>query len=173
MTGQKRRNPFRRHYRPAGPTGSRQNGLTLIEVLIALIILSLGLIGIGVMHLNAMRFAHSSYYSSIASSVALDLEEQLWLRVADTPGACVTADDVNEVVEFMGARWSGTDADRTVIPGLAFAVDNIAALEDQWTEAAVTLSWTDNRFDDQPNQSYSVIARVVCRIPPEEEEEEV
>jgi prepilin-type N-terminal cleavage/methylation domain-containing protein len=51
-------------------TAGRERGFTLIEVLIALLVLTIGLVGMAALHMTSLKNAHSSYYRSIASSVA-------------------------------------------------------------------------------------------------------
>ena len=62
---------------------SAQCGFSILEVLIALAVLSIGLAGLAVMHFNSLKYVHSAYYRSLASAVALDFEERLWLELAD------------------------------------------------------------------------------------------
>ena len=56
-----------------------QRGLTLLEVLIALLVLSIGLIGAAVLTVQSLQNTHSALYTSLASAAALDLEERLWI----------------------------------------------------------------------------------------------
>ena len=42
------------------PAKPPQTGLTLIEVLIALVVLSIGLAGLASMHLSSVQYVHSS-----------------------------------------------------------------------------------------------------------------
>ncbi|MFU8832281.1 MAG: type IV pilus modification protein PilV [Wenzhouxiangella sp.] len=72
-----------------------QSGLTLLEVLIALLVLSIGLVGMASLHLTSLQASHSSYYRSIASTISLNIEERLWQMANDTltdPGQCITDD---------------------------------------------------------------------------------
>ena len=57
----------------------KQRGLTLVEVLVTVLVLSIGLIGIGLLQIQAIQFANSSYHTSIASTASLDFEERLWI----------------------------------------------------------------------------------------------
>lgn len=137
----------------------RAEGVTLIEVLVALLVLSIGLAGIALLHINSIRFAHSSYYTSIASSAALDFEERLWILAAGAGGACVGASEVDQVVNDLVAQWSGTDADRVVIPGLQIEVVEVDTTPTQWTDVAISLQWaTSNGISEQ----FNYIARVIC-----------
>jgi len=56
----------------------RQQGFTLIEALVALAILSFGLMGVAAMQLNALHSATRSYQHSVATLAAVDAQERLW-----------------------------------------------------------------------------------------------
>lgn len=59
-----------------------QRGFSLIEALIALVILSIGLIGVAAMQLKALQSANAGYQRSVASVAAVDAQERLWARLA-------------------------------------------------------------------------------------------
>lgn len=56
---------------------SRQTGLTLIEVLVALLVLSIGILGAAIVQLNALKQTDSAMRSSQASFVVNDLFERV------------------------------------------------------------------------------------------------
>lgn len=117
----------------------RQQGLSLIEVLIALLVLSIGLLGMGALMLTSLQNVHSSAHYSVASAVVLDFEELLWQEVALTAGSdlpgldgngCISDDAINALAEELTAVWNNTgaggddpwtDADRFTMPGIALA----------------------------------------------------
>ncbi|HEY0288248.1 MAG TPA: type IV pilus modification protein PilV [Pseudomonas sp.] len=57
--------------------GSRQSGMTLIEVMIALLILSVGVLGVAAVQLNALKYTDSALRNSQASFVAHDMLERI------------------------------------------------------------------------------------------------
>ncbi len=63
-----------------------QSGFTLIEALVALLVLSIGMLGVAAMQLKALQGAHVAYQRSIASLAAQDAQERLWAEVAAAPG---------------------------------------------------------------------------------------
>ncbi len=160
-------------------TSGRTGGLTLVEVLIAVLVLSLGLVAMAGLHQLGLRNAHSSYYTSIAAAVALDLEERLWLAAGELDQGCLTGpQDVQPLIADLVERWSGTDPDRIAVPGLdveLVSVDSAAldpaAGRNYWTEVRVAVSWQDDRVDT--DEVFPYTARVVCApAPPVQEEEE-
>lgn len=54
-----------------------QRGFNLIEVLIALVVLTLGLLGIAALQLTTIRNTQGSYYRSQATAIANDLVERI------------------------------------------------------------------------------------------------
>jgi type IV pilus assembly protein PilV len=161
----------------------REEGLTILEVLIALAILSLGLAGLAIMHMNSLKYAHSAYYRSIASAVALDFEERLWLRFADTSvldcpelsasGLAHPAlvADWSTRSQLPGDHWSGFGGTKiTQINNLTINAGSVTTTT--FAEMPVTLTWTDARFDDTSDtsivdesdtESYDYTIRVLCK----------
>ena len=77
-------------------------GFTLIEVMIALAVLTIGLTGLAAMQMSAMQYSHSSHYRSMASTIALDFEERMWLELADNNLECAPGDDFSGKVTALG-----------------------------------------------------------------------
>lgn len=61
---------------------TQQRGFSLIEALIALVVLSIGLIGVAAMQLKALQSATAGYQRSVASVAAVDAQERLWAELA-------------------------------------------------------------------------------------------
>jgi prepilin-type N-terminal cleavage/methylation domain-containing protein len=151
-----------------------QSGFTLIEVLVALLVLAIGLVGIASLHIAGLRNAHSSYYASIASSVALDFEERLWLAMTDIDQGCIdvttvvgTADE-DGIIDDLEAAWGGGAAGTITIPGLQVNLVNfgtarldVASESDYWAEVRINVSWTDGRFF-QSQETFPYTTRVLC-----------
>jgi len=57
--------------------GHRQQGTTLIEVLVALLVLAIGLLGAAALQLNALKYTDSSRTSSQASFIAYDMMDRI------------------------------------------------------------------------------------------------
>lgn len=67
----------------------RQAGVGLLEVLVALVVLSVGLLGMAGLQLNALKSATQSYQRSVATLAAIDAQERLWAALANSPdGNC-------------------------------------------------------------------------------------
>lgn len=136
----------------------RSLGFTLIEILVALVILSIGLLGIAALQLRSVQNSHASYERSIATLQARDLVERMWA------GICTLyLPNGNIAPNGQAAIWTAWDADHR---GTATFADQgwnavlappAAANPHIWT---ITISWT-GRNQGQPE----VIAHHF-RLPP-------
>lgn len=68
-------------------------GFTLVEALIALLILTSGLLALGSMQLKALQGAHMGYQRSLINLMAIDAQERVWAGRAG--GACIPVSQVN------------------------------------------------------------------------------
>lgn len=83
---------------------SHETGFSLLEVLVAVLVFAIGLAGLAALNVNGVRNVHSAFQASLASSVALDFEERLWLALADLNSGCADAGDVAGDLE---GQWGG------------------------------------------------------------------
>ncbi len=116
----------------------REHGVTLIEVLIAMLVLSIGLLGLAGLYLNALRASQDIRLRVLASIAAEDMGEHIRI----TGDSDTYLDD-----------WQGDLADR--LPGGQGAV--VAGTD----TAVVTVTWNqrarvlDDPDVDVPRQSFS------------------
>ena len=73
-----------------------QAGFTLIEVLVATVILSLGLLGLAGMQTAAMRYNQSAYFRSQAVAVANDIIDRMRTNQTGTSGSYYDAITTND-----------------------------------------------------------------------------
>lgn len=122
-------------------------GFTLVEALIALLVLSLGLLGVAAMQLKAMQSAHVAYQRSLATVIAADANERLWAALASTGGSCPDAPSVQTAWK---SHWS------TALPGI-----ETSTLGKQSTcEFLITVAWSDDRLGEENRTSLSYMARL-------------
>jgi len=170
-------------------TKSESDGFTLVEALIALLVTSIGLIGLAALHLSALSNAHSSYYRSISSTIALDLEERLWSFTSTnlvSTTDCVSEDDVDTIISELETDWSindlppssgwnWTSAAYAGIPALNLDHDYEQAearrpydgggeWEDRTVTIALQITWTDERFagDGWEREQFDYVLRIPC-----------
>lgn len=173
-------------------SGNLQRGVSLIEALIALLVLSIGLVGMGALMLTSLQNVHSSAHYSVASAVVLDLEELLWLEVAQAAVSDLTSLDANGCISdatigtlatavtdewntaSAGGEGAWSDAERFKVPGISLAAgtttvtgvdkDGDGTDDVSWKSIPVTLSWDEGRFSDgDGGEDYTATITLVCR----------
>lgn len=144
-----------------------QRGVSLIEALIALLVLTIGLVGLGALMLTSMKNVHSSAHYSVASAIVLDFEELLWSEIAQTASnsplayddadGCISNTVIESLAEAVETEWQNpsagdgawTDADRFNIPDLLLDVDSenivVSCVEDS---SGACLDRNDDSVDD-------------------------
>lgn len=126
----------------------KNRGFSLLEVMISLLVLSVGLAGMAALHLNSLKSAHSSYLRSIASASVLDLEERAWLLAATTNGC------PNITSGMLTNAWSANDAGSNLsLPNIGATIVEVNNGLDRMWQADVTLSWTEGRFEGTEQDS--------------------
>ena len=69
--------PLRSRQRIAGSGSLRASGFSMIEVLIALLVLAFGLLGFALLQTLNLRYTQSSNYRTVATNLAYDLLDQM------------------------------------------------------------------------------------------------
>ena len=131
-----------------------QSGMTLIEVLVALLIFSVGLLGVAMLQLNALKYTDSSMRSMHVSFIAHDLFE----RIRANPGASYALTSLSQ------APASGSLAVPRQQDLYDFATQLKRAVGDD-AEASITvagssvtlnLKWDDSRASQEAAQKQTL-----------------
>ncbi len=118
--------------RGQGPTCARpakSAGFTLLEVLIALFVLSVGLLGLASLQAQALRYNHNAYLRSVATQQAYDIADRVranavglqngaYDSITSDPGdpGCISSGCTpGQVAQFDAYEWYTTLA--TLLPG--------------------------------------------------------
>ena len=138
----------------------RQTGMTLIEVLVAMLILSIGLLGAAVIQLNALKYTDNSRMTSQASFIAYDMLD----RIRANSGADY-AWRGEEHASVSTATASVRDVDlhdfEANIRG--FAGDSgKGSVAISTNEVMVSISWDERRGTDAPGarQTFTLSSRI-------------
>lgn len=122
---------------------SLENGFSLIEALVAVLVLSFGLLGAAAVQLKALQSSHAGYQRSLASLAAQDAQERLWAElVLEDDGSYSCPDEA--VVNGAGSNWASAwsvhlpDADTTPPVGSPTSV----CVYD------ITVTWSDTRLEE-------------------------
>ena len=74
-------------------TNARQLGFTMVEVLVALVVLAIGLLGIAALYLNSLQAGRTAIYRTEAIALAADLADRIRMnRSAQNAYAAAFAD---------------------------------------------------------------------------------
>lgn len=120
----------------------RENaGLTLIEVLVGLLVLSIGLVGIAGLHLSSLSATHSSYHRTVATLIATDAEERLWLSLGQNKS--ITPAHVSTVETQWATHWNA----KAILPTPAtLSLASATSPNDDWISVVITITWPERRF---------------------------
>jgi type IV pilus assembly protein PilV len=130
------------------------DGFTMVEVLVALIILAVGLLGLAGLQINSLTGSHAAYSRTQAALYAADIVDRMMAnRGAATAGgydiglgddpcnaATVACDDLTEWKDSLSGAINATGG----LPGgdgsVAVDADNLATVVVQWTDTSGTLA---------------------------------
>lgn len=138
----------------------RQHGFTLIEALVALVILLLGLMGIAAMQLDALHSANRSYQHSVATLAAVDAQERLWETLLTLP----PADDCKDIsLSSVRSSWQthwGSDSPSNPLRSADLDLEPIG---DSDCDYKITVKLDDAEADDEGYGTVNYTMRLPTR----------
>ena len=133
------------------PVHSLDAGFTLIEVLVAMLILAIGLLGVAALQFKGLQFTHDSYLRSQITFLAYDIADRMRLNRtnaelyisngsanANNCNRSATITDPQAYVNNDLACWQ-RNVDSALPPGSTNSITHASNGE----TFAVTLGWTD------------------------------
>ncbi|MCJ8287667.1 MULTISPECIES: type IV pilus modification protein PilV [unclassified Halomonas] len=117
-----------------------QAGFSLLEALVALVLLSVGLLGVAGMQLRSLQSAHSSIQRSLADLAAQDARELLWASLVANGGYCPEGVPESLSREHWREHWAD------FLPGLIALDEAVIARDDCAFE--LRIGWKDERFTE-------------------------
>ena len=116
-----------------------QEGMTLIEVLVALVILTVGLLGAAAIQLNALKYTDSSRMTSQASFIAYDMMD----RIRANSGADYTVTPPTSGNPSVARDQDLYDFTTNIVSfGGATATGSVTRNQRVYT---ITITWDDSR----------------------------
>ncbi len=131
-------------------------GFSLIEAMVALLVLSIGALGLGAMQLKGLQSAHVSYQRAVAVLAAEDAEERLWRRLSVNDMRCPDADALDSIEQQWRKDWQ---------EALPEFVRSELTLDEAYAGCRIDIltGWRDERFRtaDGEIEDVSSLPRVV------------
>jgi type IV pilus assembly protein PilV len=138
-----------RHLR--GPTRQRQGGFTLIEVMIAVLVLAVGLLGFALLQTMSVRFAQSANYRTQATNLSYELLDQIRVNRVYAQayvGSYASTTNLNDCTSPTGNSLTAaqymTDWRCRMTKGLGETAR--ATVARNGNQMTVQITWGDNRW---------------------------
>jgi type IV pilus assembly protein PilV len=148
-------------------TFNRNDGFTLIEMLITVVIISVGILGVAAMQTLGVRYTQNSYMLSIATQQAQDMAERIRSNPAEmvdttsggyynnisgsfsgTKPDCITATCTSEQrAQVDHAEWSGTNSTLFGDTGSVSRINN---------SFQITINWNDIESSGTAAKSFTL-----------------
>lgn len=129
----------------------KETGITLIEVLIALLVISIGLLGMAGLQLRAMTLNQSAYHRLQAVNLAADISDRIYVNALqadldlytvslnDTQNAAAVS-NANEVAELDMLSWQ---ASLGKLPDGLLSIENGVVTTSPIKTYQITICWLD------------------------------
>jgi type IV pilus assembly protein PilV len=129
----------------------------MIEVLVAIVIISLGLLGMAGLQASSLRGSQGAAYRSQAAQFAADMAERMRGNLGDARNYTLAFGDPipsgTSVTDLDRADWLARLA--TLPGGIgAIAVDTVNNV------VSITVQWDDTRAGGNPQAQYTLVTRV-------------
>ena len=146
--------------RVASPACAR--GFSLVEVLVAIVVLSIGLLGLAALQVSGLRVGQSSFYRAQAAQLATDMADRMRanfggardydLALNEATPTCSLADPPD--VRTRNCDLAEWRARLRTLPGGNGAVQIDADL------VTVTVQWDDSRGGGATDQTFELVTRL-------------
>lgn len=130
---------------------ARQRGLTLLEIMITVVVLSLGLLGLAGLQVTGLKNNRNAYYNSVAGQTVQDIAERL--RVDTVTRTAITGTTIKSLAGSAAdcaADAEGTFDSRVACLASALPGGLVRIVELSTTPKTmyIALRWTDTQLND-------------------------
>ena len=142
--------------RGLGPV--RQRGFSLIEVLVSIVVLSVGLLGLAALQVSGLRVGQSSFYRAQAAQLATDMADRLRAnlgaaRTCELALADATPTSPTTTCQRDLAEWRSR---LRALPGGTGGVD----IDLAQNTVTIIVQWDDSRGGGTTSSSFSLVTRL-------------
>lgn len=146
--------------KPNANNKNRHQGFTLIEVLVTIVVLSLGLLGLAMLQLESLKHNTDAYFRTQATMLAYDIMDRIRANVNEARSGSYIAAGPPQTAETCGATSTGcstaTDLanyDLTVwyqkLGEVLPADTNPSSIELNGNQITVTVRWREREISKQ------------------------
>lgn len=133
----------------------RQRGSTLIEVLVALLVLSIGLVGLAALQSNGLKFNHSSYLRTQSTILMYDIIDSMRAnRSAALDTSCYVVGLSGSVPSCDAVATADINNWKTNLAAQLPSGDGAVALKGGTTGRVytITVQWEDREYDAESGE---------------------
>lgn len=142
---------------PSIPSVRRQSGLSLLEVLVAIVILSLGLLGMAGLQAAGLRASHSATYRAQAAQLANDMAERIRANLGQATSYGLTlAATAPSCGGICGADITDWLARLRTLP----AGDGSIAVDTANEVVTIDVQWDDSRGGGAAAATHTLVTRL-------------
>ena len=135
-------------------------GFTLIEVLVTVVVVSIGMLSIAQLQVRSLQHSHSSLQRTVATVQANDLLERMWSGYCDTTEG--RDEDVPAFHRGIFLDWLDAASANPLLPGLKEET-TLTIVDPTASNPAFRLfmRWEDSRSRDDTTPTFEYIFRMV------------
>lgn len=132
----------------------KQNGFTLIEILVTVVVLAVGLLGLAGLQATSLKFNSTAYQRSQATNLAYDIADRMRANIIDARAGLYdiaigqSAPAGTTLVALDRQEWR--QALTNALPLGTGSIDSVAAAPN----FIIIIQWDDDRDATTPNQSF-------------------
>lgn len=135
------------------------NGFTLIEVLVTLVVISIGMLSIAQLQVRSLQHSHSSLQRTVAVVQANDLLERMWSGYCDTREGGSPA--VPAFPDGIFRDWLTDASGNPLLPGLGENTEIVFDSNSSNPEFRLIMRWEDSRSRDNTAPTFEYIFRML------------